>query len=387
RAINAHIWKKKPPRISFHSLWRPFNKGGLNVPNIMLYYKATLLSQSLYVMMTSPSTLPTSRYITKSWSMWNTAIWPKAELLYLAPLSALSALSPDLQTSKWSSLGVTHVHKLLGTNGIHPFPTLQERYNLPSRDIFLYLRVKHILLSHSIEHIDPLSLSNIGSQCYHTRLIRPSCKLLSLCYRTLSDIHGHSKLTYMKQWETSLGITPTLMEWEQAITYTKKSSKCVILWEAYFKMLMRWYLVPSRIHKIYPNSPSICWRCNSSLGSIEHIFWHCPNLQNFWKDVQTTIRAICKITFPLSPEIYLLHIIPNLRDIPSRDAVLNILVAAKISIAAHWKDTKPPSLKETLGRVEVTYHHECEWAKGGNRSHVLDKWKNWESFKDSHATK
>ncbi|CAH2285997.1 Hypothetical predicted protein, partial [Pelobates cultripes] len=75
----------------------------------------------------SPSTLPTSRYLTKSWSTWNTVIWPKAELLYLAPLSALSALSPDLQTSKWSALGVTHVHKMFGTNGIHPFPTLQER--------------------------------------------------------------------------------------------------------------------------------------------------------------------------------------------------------------------------------------------------------------------
>ncbi|CAH2302763.1 Hypothetical predicted protein, partial [Pelobates cultripes] len=229
----------------------------------------------------SPSTFPTSRYLT-----WNIAIWPKAELLYLAPLSALSALSPDLNTSKWSALGVTHVHKMFGTDGIHPFPTLQERYNLPPRDIFMYLCVKHILMSQSIEHIDPLSLSHIGAQCYHARLIRPSCKLLSLCYMTLSDSHGPPKLPYMKQWETSLGVTPTLIEWEQAIIYTKQSSKCVTLWEAYFKMLMRWYLVPSRIHKIYPNSPSICWRCNSSLGSIEHIFWHYPNLQHFWKAVQ-----------------------------------------------------------------------------------------------------
>lgn len=43
--LSSFIWNNKSPRIHLQVLYLPYNAGGLNLPNLKLYYWAAQLSQ------------------------------------------------------------------------------------------------------------------------------------------------------------------------------------------------------------------------------------------------------------------------------------------------------------------------------------------------------
>lgn len=94
---------------------------------------------------------------------------------------------------------------------------------------------------------------------------------------------------------------------QRIINFAIKSSLCTKSQETNFKILTRWYLTPTRLHKCFPNTLDRCWRCREEEGSLLHIFWSCPRLENFWGEVRRITQKFTEYNIPEDAAFFLLH--------------------------------------------------------------------------------
>lgn len=69
------------------------------------------------------------------------------------------------------------------------------------------------------------------------------------------------------------------------LRFSLKSSICTKIQETNYKLLKRWYLTPHLLHKYYPATNYLCWRCQGDKRMLLHIFWSCPQLTHFWTNI------------------------------------------------------------------------------------------------------
>lgn len=118
-------------------------------------------------------------------------------------------------------------------------------------------------------------------------------------------------------------------------------SACANHREQFQKLLTRWYYTPLRLSKTFSSISPYCWRACGSVGSILHIFWSCTSLQPFWNNIFALISSITQQQCPKSPEFALLLI--DIEAIPAAYSIMvcNVVHAARLSIARHWKTINP----------------------------------------------
>lgn len=175
-------------------------------------------------------------------------------------------------------------------------------------------------------------------------------KTLSKIYQVLLD-EGTSDDICRQRWKRNIGVQIQ----EQIWNYTHKNvldiSANIAIREAFIKLRNHWYLVPTRIHKIFSEANPQCWRCNNDLGTWLHIWWTCTKLKKFWKKIHIMTNDI-NIKLACTPENYLLHLFQGLRK--NEMALLNNLVSAKMIIAKHWKSQLMPSIQEWQNKCQYT---------------------------------
>lgn len=105
---------------------------------------------------------------------------------------------------------------------------------------------------------------------------------------------------------------------------------------------------PSNCSKL---PPRYCWRCSAKEGSLLHIWWECPLIQNFWKEIHRLRVQITTFKIEFSPTQLLLHD----STIPKKDyhqsLSLHLLNAMKMFLPVHWKSPNPPTTAEWIRRV------------------------------------
>lgn len=72
-------------------------------------------------------------------------------------------------------------------------------------------------------------------------------------------------------------------------------------------------------------------RCQTSVGSLMHIWWSCTKVKEFWRLICNEINVKVKIPLSFSLELCLLHL-----DLDKTNLLLlsNMLIAAKLLLAA-----------------------------------------------------
>lgn len=103
--------------------------------------------------------------------------------------------------------------------------------------------------------------------------------MISDIYSFLFSNHNPKSNIASRWWERELSINLS-EEWENIYSYIYKGSINVSAQENGFKVFSRWYKTPLRLHNISPTIPPKCWRCSDE-GSLLHIWWSCPSIQNF----------------------------------------------------------------------------------------------------------
>ncbi|CAH2219353.1 Hypothetical predicted protein, partial [Pelobates cultripes] len=99
---------------------------------------------------------PTTTYTIKVWDKFMHAQDCKTVFHAQAPLTALKAISPNLPLTKWSNAGITHIHQIVDNSKVVQFMDLQTKWQLPSKELFTYLRIKGIIMTHvQLHHTKP----------------------------------------------------------------------------------------------------------------------------------------------------------------------------------------------------------------------------------------
>ena len=115
--------------------------------------------------------------------------------------------------------------------------------------------------------------------------------------------------------------------------------------EANFKFIHTFYLTPVRMQKMsIDNSPN-CPRCKTNKGTFLHMFWQCEKLKHFWNLIHTFTKSVLVTEFDLSPCVYLLNELPNIRmDKKKYRLLITITYFAKKCILLLWKGELSPTI-------------------------------------------
>ena len=56
---------------------------------------------------------------------------------------------------------------------------------------------------------------------------------------------------------------------------------------------------------------NVCWKCEAHMGSYYHMWWTCRVAKQYWIGVHTVLQQILLCKVPLTPELFLLSMIPD----------------------------------------------------------------------------
>lgn len=139
---------------------------------------------------------------------------------------------------------------------------------------------------------------------------------------------------------------------QNIILFTFKSSVCTKIQETNFKIFSRWYNTPRKLQRFFPSTSGLCWRCGGDRGTILHIFWDCPLLEQYWKIIQQTIQNFTERPILSDPGFFLLHATDMLSKKYKKSLLKHLLDAAKSCIPLLWKSIKAPAIGMWIRKVE-----------------------------------
>ncbi|CAH2218968.1 Hypothetical predicted protein [Pelobates cultripes] len=162
---------------------------------------------------------------------------------------------------QWTGKGIHHVYQVFDRGCLLPFPTIQTKYDLPHRTIFSYLQLKSYVTDKLCSLIDSNNtkhMSKFEEQCVSTS---PPKKAMSWGYIELNKRQTHTIDKLKQTWHNKLDQIMADWEWERAFLAHKGLTACASHLKLQRKILYHWYLVPDKLHKLWPTTSNICLRC------------------------------------------------------------------------------------------------------------------------------
>lgn len=205
----------------------------------------------------------------------------------------------------WFNKGVENISDLYVEGNLMSYNQLCEKYDIPRKNFFKYLQLKHFLLS------------------MHKQLLSVSLKLsnglshmggrgqFSLFYELMLTHSTESSSKKMEAWIIHIKEDVQEADREGACFKAQTQSVNTKFKLLQYKWLMRIYLTPCRLNHIYPSVPDICVKCREAKGTLIHCLWECPKIHQFWKSVLHCIGLVVGREVPLRAKICLLGIYPK----------------------------------------------------------------------------
>lgn len=238
-------------------------------------------------------------------------------------------------------------------------------------------------LGHFLKSIPPPTdvdqgLTTLEELCTDTGAVPHA---LSLMYNLLITPPSDYIPPGLTKWEEELGCSFNPTKRQRILHFTHKSSICAKTQETNYKILSRWYRTPAQLHKIFPTTSEVCWRCQRDKGTLLHIFWSCPKLSRFWKVIHETVQLFTDRTIKKDTAFFLLHA----TDIPDKaykgSIIRHLLDAVRTCIPLCWKSTLPPTIDMWLGKVEEIRKMEDLIHTAQHREEIFSKtWQLWSMF-------
>lgn len=129
----------------------------------------------------------------------------------------------------------------------------------------------------------------------------------------------------------------------------------------------------------------LCWRQCGETGTVFHLLWACPIITQYWKWIYNLISQILKLNLEPSLGMALLSVERDLVPHHMRTLLSHILLAARLTLVRHWKDTKHPEIFEIIQITNTHGTYERLYASGmGNyllTNKIWESWNKWYSTK------
>lgn len=218
---------------------------------------------------------------------------------------------------------------------------------MPATEKFCFHQITHFL--HSILSRESLPLTVTPYEQWCSTAMDMGGGISLICSALAESVE---KASYMQSWERDLGLDWDLDTWHSRFSSAYKGILNISLIEADLKVLSRWYLVPTRLAKFYPQSSPLCFRGCGHLGSLLHILWECPRIRGYWNKLFQLIRRVTGSVVPQIPTIALLN--QKIPKLSKNNQILShyIFTGAKLTIARAWKF---PKVSMHLTKQKVTW--------------------------------
>uniref|UniRef100_A0A8C5Q824 Reverse transcriptase domain-containing protein n=1 Tax=Leptobrachium leishanense TaxID=445787 RepID=A0A8C5Q824_9ANUR len=376
----TYVWRRGRPRVPAKLLYLSRCNGGMAMPNVTLYYNATLLAsmgefflQSSTPRWTSveqtcvgthlvtsliwltpkqrpelPYMLPSTALYLKTWDRYRSRLLNNPFPSLATPTDVLRYWIDGFPCSRWVGKGVTHLWHLVLGDSLASFANLSGRYGLPDTFVFSYRQLHSLWKTTNLPNI--LVGSKVILTGFESFVLNPeaSTRLVSLCYAALNALIPNYKWNFQKAWEKEI--------WHKA---DKGAYSCTSLREVRRKVMYRWYLVPPR-EKHITGASSTCWRCLSEVGTMLHVWWACKDLQTLWQDTAELVTGAVGDQIPVTPEGYLLGALSSELSVAQRKMFNVIISVVLLLVARHWKKTAVPSIVEVRKMITSMREYELQ---------------------------
>ncbi len=68
-----------------------------------------------------------------------------------------------------------------------------------------------------------------------------------------------------------------------------------------FKILHQFYWTLSRLFRLGLKDSATCWKCCINKGTVVHMLWSCPKINQYWMKIHCNIVNIIKRQFVFCP--------------------------------------------------------------------------------------
>lgn len=186
-------------------------------------------------------------------------------------------------------------------------------------------------------------------------------------------------------WEEDLGIQIGDFEWKECLRRIRYCSVNVRHQLIQFKVMHRLHFSKTKLHRIYPNISPLCDRCKSAEGSLAHLFWTCPNLYNFWREIFQWFSEMYNCEIKPDPIVALFGYslsLPN-QSLSLQNTLMYGVIIAKRMILRLWKSVTTPTFENWLSELTGVLHLERLRYSLLNKLKIF--YKIWQPFLDHLA--
>lgn len=127
---------------------------------------------------------------------------------------------------RWKEAGIQWVEDLIINSQTLSFEDIQNFFNIPSKDIFIYIRVSTFL-----KHCSKPALSLPPAAWQFLTNNKPKNKGISMFYSLLQIKQTFFKTSLMHLWELDLHQSFSEDQWLKAIKYSQHTTHCINHWE------------------------------------------------------------------------------------------------------------------------------------------------------------
>ena len=396
KLFGQFIWNDRKARLRLKLLYLPYERGGLQLPNLRWYYMAAqLTSASYYFHTTAPpawvsieqnsiSDLPLNLYLysadikrlkkqTNNPFLRNTiSVWHAAHK-HIGDMPVLSQFTPiwgneqfapgrkDEGFRSWHMKGIQKMMDLYVDGVLLSFEQLCQRYQLSRNHFFKYLQLKsymslqykQIMYIPPLSKLEELTLANLEGRGH-----------VSKYYNILVAYSTESTLDKLNAWKGDIQEDIDERVWNDACLKAQTQTINTRFKLLQYKWLMRVYITPVKLHHMSNNIPDVCSKCLDEKGTLYHCLWECPKIQRFWNDVIKSMSEIFNIKIPLDVKLCVLGIYPeDFVQTQKKTKLLDFgLLQARRAIALCWKRMDAPSLNmwwrelaDCIGLERLTY--------------------------------
>lgn len=198
----------------------------------------------------------------------------------------------DTRFKNWTENGLTAYCTLFDQDKVLSFQDLKEKFGLHNQDHFRYLQIRDFTSKKFPRDVitgrDEILI--IFQRAYKNVTLQ---KIISKLYSALQNLKSDHTLDIKERWEAEGGLTVSQEDWDRICRQQWSVTSSPSWREFSWKNVTRFFRTPAQMTN-YSNQTA-CWRsCGNTSANHFHVFWNCPSVTPFWREIIGVLEAVFK---------------------------------------------------------------------------------------------
>ena len=413
--FSRFIWNNKRPRVRYSTLQQPGERGGMALPCLKDYYlsaqlrylvcwcnpsyearwkdiELSLIEIPIQSVLGCPGRFNDVHQLHNHCTSFSLKMWSdvvkKYQLCREIGVLSWPAFHPhfppalqDHRYKQWTKRGITSFCRIIKNGNLKSFEDLRQSYELGKEDFYRYLQIRHFFLKtiKTPNLTEPSKIIQIFIEAYDSKSTKG---ITGKLYKSFTLLNKNSTDYIRQRWEKEANIVIPEETWLQ-IWKNQSTSTNSYFWRDFcWKNLIRFFITPNQTSKFCGTQVS-CWReCGGISADYVHVFWSCPCIIPFWREVRELIVETLDIIFDFSFNCLYLGELPEGLSKGDTYLLKIFMVASKKAITKCWLQKNPPTMRHLTNIINsiqamenLTFVLRLQKDKGE------EYWKKWDRYK------